>query len=199
MIAAHQPPLFLPEGEQRIAQGVSPGNRAVLTEKSSARRSRAQTSPHQCAVIPSEGRRGGRSRRTCISGSSPPTRASHVIAAHQPPLFLPEGEQRIAQGVSPGNRAVLTENSSARQSRAQTPPHHACSHPERRSPRRPQPRACPERRSRSDRSRMGICGCFSPCIRAWLQPCRNRPPIFQEIKCAAKPRPNPASPRLQSS
>ena len=33
----------LPEGEQKIAQGVSPGNRAVFTDKSRPRRSRAQT------------------------------------------------------------------------------------------------------------------------------------------------------------
>ncbi len=34
---------FLPQGEPKLAQGVSPGNRAAITEKSSTRRSRAQT------------------------------------------------------------------------------------------------------------------------------------------------------------
>ena len=68
-----------------------------------------------------------------------------------------------------------------------------------------EPKACPERRSRSDRSRMGTCICLSPCIRAWLpakphppqptegawgfSPTKPHPRVLQRIKYAAKPRP----------
>jgi len=53
--------------------------------------------------------------------------------------------------------------------------------------RRDEPKACPERRLRSNRSRMGACICFSLCIRAWLLPCRNPPFVFREIEYAAQP------------
>ena len=54
---------------------------------------------------------------------------------------------------------------------------------------RPNLTRCHPERSVFQRSRR-TCFCLLFCIRPWLQPCRNHPPVFREIKVAAKPRSN---------
>ena len=71
--------------------------------------------------------------------------------------------------------------------------------PERRSPWRPEPKACPEPRSRSDRSRMGTCFSDRPSAQLLRQPAQGKLPTSRHFGFNPAPMSDSAIGRYPSS